>query len=167
MGSLDGVYATTAAWRDGREIVSLLFDPEEIDYKTLVKEAKNFKCTDKVFTHSQEHLKVANEIVGSRAVMATDEQRARFAKDSDQKYYLANSPLRTLPMCGYQITKVNAAIGRNERFDTLLSPRQITLAKQILAKQKTDKGALSGLNPPVEDDKLGAYTAKLEKALAK
>lgn len=167
MGSLDGVYATTAAWRDGLEVVSVLFDPKEIEYTTLVKEAKKFKCTDKVFAHSNQHLRIAKTLVGNKAVLADESQKPRFAKLSDQKYYLANSPLKSLPMCDYQITKINAAMGLKQRFDSVLSPRQIELAQKILEKTKSNPSALDKFISPIDDNKLGAYTAKLEKALAK
>lgn len=167
MGSLDGVYATAAKWRDGLEVVSVLYDPKEIEYQTLVNEAKKFKCTSRVFTYSEEQLKVAKEIVGSKAVMASDKQRPRFASKSDQKYYLFHSPLRSLPMCDYQMTKVNSALGLRQPVESLLSPRQIVLANKILRKARTDQSALEGLESPIDGNKLGEYTVKLEKALAK
>lgn len=166
MGSVDGVYATTAAWRDGHEVVSLMFDPEEVAYETLVQKAKQFKCTSRVFTHSAEHLKIAKKIVGSKAVMATDSQRPRFAKSSDQKYYLANTPWKSLPLCSYQMTKLNSAIGSNQRFESLLSPRQKATASKIALKMKDDPSELRKLVSPADDNKLGAYAAKLEEVLA-
>jgi len=155
LGSLDGVYATAAKWRDGLEVVSVLYDPMEIGYQTLLKNAKRFKCTDKVFAHSKQQLNVAKRLVGDKAVMVSDSQESRFAKKSDQKYYLANSPLRSLPMCDYQITKINAAIGMKKPFQEFLSPRQ------------SNQKALEGLVTPIDDNKLGQYAAKLEEALAK
>lgn len=167
MGSLDGVYATAAKWRDGLEVVSVLYDPKEIEYQTLVNEAKKFKCTSRVFTYSEQQLKVAKEIVGSKAVMASDSQRPRFAKKSDQKYYLFHSPLRSLPMCDYQMTKVNSALGLRQPIQSLLSPRQIVLANQIMRKSRSDKSALAGLESPIDGNKLGEYTAELAEALKK
>ena len=70
-------------------------------------------------------------------------------------------------MCDYQITKVNAAIGMRQPFDSWLSPRQKVLAKEILDKVRSDKNALRGLVTPVDANKLGAYAEKLEEALAK
>lgn len=167
MGSLDGVYATAAKWRDGLEVVSVLYDPKEINYQTLLNDAKKFKCTDKVFTYTKQQLKVAKKLVGNRAVMVSDSQKPRYAKKSDQKYYLANSPLRSLPMCDYQVTKVNAALGLKKPIDALLSPRQKVLADQITQKLKSNQKALDGLITPIDGNKLGEYAAKLEEALAK
>lgn len=167
MGSLDGVYATAAKWRDGLEVVSVFYDPQEIKYQTLLDEAKKFKCTDKVFAHTKQQFNAAKKFVGDRAVMVSDSQKPRFAKKSDQKYYLANSPLRSLPMCDYQITKINAALGLKKPIDALLSPRQKLLVTEIEEKLKLDQKALDGLITPIDGNKLGQYTAKLKKALAK
>jgi hypothetical protein len=165
LGSIDGVYATTAAWRDGLEVVSLKFNPEEVAYETLVEKANQFKCTSRVFAHSERHLEVARKIVGNKAVMADESQKPRFAKSSDQKYYLANSPLRSLPLCSYQMTKLNSAIGSKQPFTSLLSPRQKALVAKIAAKLKDDPKALQKLVSPADDNKLGAYAAKLEEVL--
>ena len=166
MGSIDGVYATTSAWRDNLEVVSLLYDPQEVDYGSLVEKARQFKCATKVFAHSDEQLAVAKKLVGDKAVMADDSQKPRLAKGSDQKYYLANSPLRSLPMCGYQMTKLNAALGTKQPIESLLSPRQTKTLEKILQKTKSDKDALREFVSPVNDNKLGAYAAKLAEALA-
>lgn len=165
MGSIDGVYATTAAWRDGLEVVSLLFDPQEVTYETIVKKAKQFKCTSRVFAHSEEQLVVAKNVIGDKAVMAEDSQKPRFAKSSDQKYYLAHTPLRSLPLCGYQMTKLNSAIGLKQQFESLLSPRQKDIAAKIAEKLKQDPKSLQQFVSPVDDNKLGAYAAKLNEAL--
>lgn len=165
MGSLDGVYATQSAWRDGHEVVTLLFDPNEISYETLVQKAKQFKCTSRVFTHSNEHLEIAKKLVGSKAVMADDKsQRPRPASRSDQLYHLTHSPLKSLPLCRYQMMKLNAAIGTRRADDSLLSPGQIKLANAIL--DKSNASAISGFVSPSSDNELGAYTAKLKKALS-
>ncbi len=169
MGSIDGVYATTSAWRDNLEVVSVLFDPQEVDYGTLLEKAQGFKCATKVFAHTEDQLDAAKRLVGDKAVMAVDSQKPRLAKESDQKYYLANSPLRSLPMCDYQITKLNSAVGLKQPLDSiesLLSPRQTALLKRILKKHNTDKDALRKFITPIDDNKLGAYSAKLAKALA-
>ena len=166
MGSIDGVYATTAAWRDGLEVVSLLFDPEEVAYETIVEKAKQFKCTSRVFTHSKEHLQIARKAVGNKAVMADKSQKARFAKSSDQKYYLTNTPLRSLPMCAYQMTKINSAIKLNQPFESLLSPRQKDIASKIALKLRGEPKSLQKYVSPADDNQLGAYSAKLVEALA-
>lgn len=165
MGSIDGVYATTAAWRGGLEVVSLLFDPDEVAYETLVEKAKQFKCTSRVFTHSEQQLKIAKKIIGDKAVMADNSQKPRFAKGSDQKYYLANTPLRSLPLCGYQMTKLNSAIGLKQPFESLLSPRQKEIASKIILKLKEDPKALDGFVSPADDNELGSYAKKLAELL--
>ena len=166
MGSIDGVYATTSAWRAGLEVVNVLFDPQEVQYETLLNKAKQFKCATKVFAHTSSQLSTAKELVGNKAVMVSDSQNPRLAKSSDQKYYLANSPLRILPMCDLQVTKINAAVGLKQPYEKFLSPRQSELLKKILAKQKADKGSLKSFTTPIDDNQLGAYAAKLAEVLA-
>ena len=169
MGSIDGVYATSAAWRGGHEVVRLLFDPDEISYRSLVEKAKKFRCTATVYAHSAEHLKIAKEIVGSKAEMADRSQRARPASAGDQLYHLAHSPLKAVPMCAYQRMKVNAAIGLKDfsSIKSTLSPRQIELARLILANVKPGQRSFENFVTPTNSNDLGAYTAKLRTALAK
>ena len=169
MGSLDGVYATSAAHRGGREVVSLLYDPSEISYETLVEKAKTFKCTSHVYAHSKEQLAIAKKIVGDKAEMADRSQHARDASAADQLYHLAHSPLRSLPMSAYQRMKINAAIGLNDfaSHKSVLSPRQIELARLILKKVKPGERSFGNFVAPTNSNELGAYTAKLEAALAK
>lgn len=165
LGSIDGVYATFAGWRDGLEVVGVRFDPKEVEYSKLVREAKRFECASKVFAHSKQQLAIAKSIVGAAAVMASDDQKPRMAKQSDQKYYLANSPLKALPMCEFQTTKLNAALRSRSDFQTWLSPRQKTLVQKIVKRLKGDINSLDGFVTPINDNALGAYAAKLEGAL--
>lgn len=165
LGSIDGVYATFAGWRDGLEVVAVRYHPKEVEYSKLVREAKRFECASKVFAHTKQQLATAKSIVGAAAVMASDDQKPRMAKESDQKYYLASSPLKSLPMCEFQITKLNAALRNRADIKPWLSPRQWALVQEIARTVKSNAQALDGFITPINDNALGAYAAKLDAAL--
>jgi hypothetical protein len=130
LGQVVGVSDTVSAWVGGLEVVEVSYDPQQVDYATLVKEAQSMKCATRVFTHSDEQFQQARELVGDRAVRATVE--SRLAKLSDQKYYLRNTPgLRNLPLTRLQSTKINSRLGKRKDFRDLLSPRQMELLQQI------------------------------------
>ena len=69
-------------------------------------------------------------------------------------------------MNSYQMTKVNSALGLKQPFASVLSPRQKELIVKIGSKLKADRNSLSEFVSPTDDNKLGAYAAKLEKALS-
>lgn len=71
-------------------------------------------------------------------------------------------------MCAYQRMKVNAAIGLKDlsSVKSTLSPWQIKLARLIMANVKPGQRAFSNFVAPTDGNELGAYTAKLEAALA-
>ena len=68
-------------------------------------------------------------------------------------------------MNSFQMMKMNSAIARKEAYGSLLSPRQKELINKMAAKLQSDRNALDGFVAPADDNELGAYTAKLEKAL--
>ena len=129
LGSVDGVYATRAAWRDGLEVVEVKYDPQLVNYRNLVETAQSMECASRVFAHSPQQLETARQVVGELAVAATQRQQPRVAKDSDQKYYLRNSRLKNLPLTDFQATKINAALKNNQPVEKWLSDRQRQTAK--------------------------------------
>ncbi len=166
LGAIDGVYSTRSAWRDGLEVVVLRFHPKEVDYKTLVEKAIGFKCASKIFAHSQQQLTVAKSVAGNRAVLAKDASAVRMAKASDQRYYLTNSPLKYLPLCELQKTKVNAALRLQTDIAKHLSPRQQQLAGKIVKQLKSDPQSLAAIDSaPANENLLGEYLVKLNKEL--
>ena len=76
LGSLAGVYSTRSAWRDGLEVVTLQFNPAEIEYEKLVAAAQSFECASRIFAHNQRQLEIAKQQAGDRAVAALPAGRA-------------------------------------------------------------------------------------------
>ena len=145
LGALDGVYSTRSAWRDGLEVVNVNFDPGIVDYAALLKTAQSLKCASRVFAHSDEQLKIAKQNVGEQAVLSSDKQNARDAQDSDQKYYLRQTPLVHLPLTEFQATKINAALKGQTPYAVWLSQRQNDLLVRIINANKIKPSAFAGL----------------------
>jgi len=128
LGGQEGVLATRAGWLAGLEIVEVRFDPRRVAYAELVRVAKTFDCTERVFATTEVQLKVARELVGDRAklnrTLPTD------AKASDQKYYLRRSSLNLASLTPLQATRVNAALANHGDAAAFLSPRQLELAAE-------------------------------------
>lgn len=165
LGSISGVYATRSAWRDGLEVVDVRFDPKQVSYRELLETAHSFECASKVFAHTSDQYDVAKSLVKDNAVIANEEQSARIAKDSDQKYYLQNSVLRHLPMAEFQSTKINSDVANRKNFGRWLSPRQKELIRRIVAAYKKDEEALKELIAPGEPTELGTFQQSLVTAL--
>lgn len=165
LGAIDGVYSTRSAWRDGLEVVVLRYHPKEVAYKDLVEKALEFECASKIFAHSKEQLETAKSLAGSRAVFAKDAEAVRLASASDQRYYLAHSPLKYLPLCEFQKTKVNSSLRRQDDVTRHLSPRQLELAKKVIAKSKTDPTGFRQLKVPQNPNKMGEYLVELNHKL--
>ncbi len=165
LGSVAGVYSTRSGWRDGLEVVQLSYSPQVVDYQTLLKMAQSFDCASKVFAHTDKQFEVAQKLVGHKAAKAIGPMRD--AKSSDQKYYLAHTNWKHLPLTELQATKLNAAAKFKKSAAGILSPRQSEIAKRITAALKTNPQALDGLTFLNSSDDLGTYQAKLLKQLAK
>ncbi len=163
LGSLPGVLATRAGWRDKLEVVRLEFDPKVVDYRKLLDTAQSFECASKVFALSDEQLSLARDLVGADAVRVADPMRE--AKDSDQLYYLRNSNLRHLPLTPFQATKVNGALGLKQPVEPWLSPRQRKLLETIESLPDATAAKLDPLMFPEDEDELGSYARKLDEFL--
>lgn len=166
IGSIDGVIATRSGWLSGLEVVTVVYQPSVVDYSTLVTTAKSFECASRVFAHDEEQMKIAKKLVGALAVPFPSNEKTRDAKASDQKYYLASTPLIVLPLTECQATKLNAAVKSKEDVDALLSPRQKELAAKLIEQKRRDPKAFAGWSYPVNPDKLAEYQQKLVEALA-
>ena len=141
LGDIRGVTTTRAGWLNGREVVEVDFDENQISHSKLKKIAEERNCGDFV----------------------ANAKRARSAKASDQKYNLRHSRFRYLPLTPSQATRVNSALGRGQSPLRWLSPKQRELFKQI---NQADETTLSGLNRPNSLDGLEAYQWKLKKRLS-
>lgn len=166
LGSIDGVLSTRSGWQSGLEVVTVHYDPKIVDYRQLVKTAQSFSCASKVFAHDRNQLKIATELAGDRATMLPKNQPTRDAKASDQKYYLAHTPLIHLPLTEVQATKLNAAVkAKNSGFAKLLSPNQRSLLQSILTVKQSDPDALAGMVFPRAPGQLPNYEVKLMERL--
>lgn len=169
LGALDGVIATRSAWVGEKEVVQLVYDPQTIDYETLVESALKMECASTVYTHNDEQNRKALSIVDEKTVEAiTDDGQIRDAKSSDQKYSLANSNHRFLPLNEIQAVKVNAILASENRkgLSDWISPRQQVLMKRIDEILKRDPESLNQLVRPENEEALAQYATTLESALS-
>lgn len=100
-GNLNGVIATTAGWKNGREVVKVEYDPVIISRSQLDKVSAKLSCKNA--------------------------DQGAFAQDKTPKYYLSNHAYRSIPMTELQKTRVNAALAERQSPDEFLSPRQLGL----------------------------------------
>lgn len=127
LGQIDGVVATMPGFVDKLEVVEVEFDPRAIAYDKLVAQAKKLHFADRVFTRSSEQHAQAQRLVGEAAVRSDEPIRP----DKQPKYYLAQTPLKHVPMTSLQACRVNAAAGSKEDPLVYLSPRQNALLEVI------------------------------------
>ncbi len=163
LGRLPGVFTTSAGWMEGLEVVELEYDPKRISYDRLVKEASSMECASRVFTHGQQQHDAAIALLGKNLTRPAGKSRP--AKDSDRKYFLKKSSLRYLPLTSVQATKVNAALGNKEDWQTWLSPRQIKLAAKVSNFLKEHPQGLRDFAPTHEPEELADYQSRLERFL--
>jgi len=97
-GELNGVVRTTAGFQNGKEVVTVVYDPAIISRRRLDEIAKSNRCLA--------------ETGGS------------FRPDKTPKYYLSNSVYKGLWMTEAQQCRVNAALARKQDPEVFLSPRQ-------------------------------------------
>jgi hypothetical protein len=140
------VVATKSGWLARREVVVVEFDPRTIEYGDLVRKARKTNCTSPVFTRDDGQHEAAKRLVGKNAVRNDDPVRP----DKETKYYLKRSPLRFVPMTGFQASRINGRLGgaRDKRRSLqgaieLLSPRQRALFACI--QEHPDAGWKSAL----------------------
>jgi len=129
IGKLDGVVETQAGFMNGREVVTVKFDPDRIAYKNLLKSANQASCASHVFTDDATQAKASESVMGKGAASDT----GKFRQDREPKYYLGKTVYRFVPMTQLQAVKVNSLIGQRQLPDALLSPRQLALLKTIQA----------------------------------
>lgn len=119
--------STFSGFLKGKEVVEVEFDSSVISYKDLVAKAKEIGCAQTVFTRSDKQQEIAAELVGKQAVRCDDKVKA----DKDQKYYLAKSNLRFIPLTELQATRINSALGQKQNAKDFLSPSQLKLLATI------------------------------------
>src|SRR5690606_21514957 len=102
-GTLNGVIKTTPGFQNGKEVVTVEYDPNVISTTELDAIAGRQHCKP--------------------------ESAGNFRPDSTPKYYLSHSPYRFIPMTESQKCRVNAALGEGQSPDAFLSPRQLAILK--------------------------------------
>lgn len=98
-GKINGVVKTTAGYQDGKEVVTVEYDPALITKTALDKIAQNQKCSVS--------------------------PGGNFRPDATPKYYLSNSKYKVIPMTELQKCRVNSAIGEGQDPKSFLSERQM------------------------------------------
>ncbi|MHC5065940.1 MAG: hypothetical protein ACYTG5_18420 [Planctomycetota bacterium] len=143
-GLMQGVYATSAGWIGGSEVVQLRFDPNEIPYAELLRAAQSHDCARQVFALGDEQLETARKAVGESAITARLDQ---FRVDQEPKYYLRQSAYRHVPMTELQAMRINAALGKRQQVDAdLLSPGQKLILKEVSNKDEQKWPVLVGVD---------------------
>ena len=146
-------------------MVTVRFDAKKLSYEKLLAEAKEHGCASKVWTTRNSQLSPASKVVGDKAV-ALGKTTIRPAKESDQVYYLRNSPLRFLPLTPLQARRVTGAMYQRQDLREWLSPRQAELLASVTAKLAKNPKALDGLERPDDLAQLDEYKSKLRARLA-
>ncbi len=137
LGALDGVAHTRTGWLDEREVVELFFNPAIIDYEQLVEEAQSMDCADRVYARTDQQRSAANA-VAEHAVVRTDEAIRPTPKDD--KWHLAKTAWRHVPMTETQAARANAAIAAGKSPDWFFSSAQRRLF-DIVNSKTTDPDA--------------------------
>ncbi len=129
IGKLGGVVETQAGFMNGREVVSVKYDPSVIAYDDLLKTSNKASCASSVYTEDEAQVEATKNILGKGKVA----DLGKFRQDREPKYYLGKTVYRFVPMTQIQATKVNSLLGQRQLPDDLLSPRQLALLKEIQA----------------------------------
>jgi hypothetical protein len=107
LGRLDAVRATRAGFLLGEEVVEVQFDARVMDRATLLKEAQNLECSNRVFSRTDAEHAVARSVLGDRAVR-TDKPLQPSEKDT--KYYLKQRGTPETGLSSLEATRANSAL---------------------------------------------------------
>ncbi len=113
-GELTGVVKTRAGFINGKEVVTVTYNPHKINQSKLDHIAKSNSC---------------------QAISTSDP----FKNDHIPKYYLSRSEYRYIPMPEVQASRINSALGRKIDPTDLLSPLQKKWLR-TLQDSKTSQG---------------------------
>jgi len=144
------VLSTSAGWVGEVEVVEVEFDPARLSYAQLLKEAVQRECALRAFPRDDTQLAIARASVGD----AAERSDAEIRRVSDQKYYLAQTPLRFVPMTRVQATRINADIDHAADY---LSARQ----RRILVAATADP---DGWEDCIDRRMIHAWDAAWERA---
>ena len=127
LGSLVGVSETEAGFYDGREVVVVKYNDQEIDLLTLVGEAEKFECASAVYLSDAADRKLVKDKTRLRTVRNFDLSTGyRRAPESDQKRQLSKVKplLNKLDLTPRQWTKLNSRRISGDSVEDLLTPSQ-------------------------------------------
>ena len=123
MADIPGVLETDAGFMNGHEVVKVTYAPNIVSDKELIAKAKTQRCADEVYDNNKKFQGV------------TTRKRGKFRKDKESKYYLYNSPYKSIPMTPLQQLKANKELSQGGDITFLLSHRQQELWKAIEKKR--------------------------------
>ncbi len=164
LGAIEGVTATKIGHLQGREVVEVEYDAAKLTFNDLLKRASRMRCAQNVMARSDNQAKAAATVVGARRVIRTD---AAVNTNTTQQYNLSFRPeYYYLPLTRLQATRANAAVAAGRSADSLLSPGQLALKKQIAGLSRTQKAKLKrNLQPDRSPGGIIAYRKDLLKFL--
>ena len=122
VGQIPGLLGSRVGFLEGREVVEVRFDPDEISYATLFQEVHRRGCASSVFVQSKEEKQLARSVFGEHVHYSR--ARLRLAKAADQKYALQRTSLRLVDLSQRQALRANATIAIGNSPVQFLSPRQ-------------------------------------------
>lgn len=125
---VSGVVSTRPGFMEGREVVEVTYDERATSLSEVLKAAKSRGCADHVFVKKDDQLAVAKAVFKDRA--STSRSRFRYS-EKDDKYHLANSAWRYVPMTPRQAQVLNASLARGRAATDILSPRQQKIARAV------------------------------------
>ena len=106
LGNIDGVVSTSPGFMNGKEVVKLSYNPEEVSEQEITKTAK------------RNHFTFVND-------------PSNFRIDKDPQYHLKRSVYKYLALSPLQRTKINTAISKRKNPDIYLSPTQLKWKENI------------------------------------
>lgn len=160
LGALDGVLATRIGMLHKREVVEVEFDALALDFKDLLKKARELDCLNRVYTRTDAQQKIAEASVGRLAERTDVEIDAR----TRQKYHLVNTPLYAwLPLTPIQAARVNSALAHGESPDRFLSPSQKQYKTRLAAHLTRVPFLLKDVTPARTLDAFPRHCETLEK----
>ena len=147
-------------------MVHVTYDPAILDYRRLLDGARRMRCASAVYTYDDDQLNIANQAGVSNVIQWKPSSETRPVRKSEQKYHLRNTALAYLPLNELQAVKLNVLAGSRfgggqSKVVKLLSPRQIELMGRISKAISENRGALSGLSFPEDQQELVAYNELL------
>ncbi len=132
LGSLDGVTETEAGFFDGREVVVVKYNDQEINLASLVGEAEKFDCASAVYLPDAADREWVKSKTRLRTVGDFDFKSGyRRAPESDQKRQLSSykSMLQDLGLTPEQWTKLNSRGVSGTSVKKILTPSQYSNLK--------------------------------------